>query len=202
MKFRTLLFLLLLVLTASTAHANAFGVNPFGFKMGLSRDEVKNLEGVVVDTSWTTRTKQVLLLSKVPVPDDRFVKFVLYFTEKRGLFTFHAISKDIPAGTGGSNLMPKYFELREELNEAYNGYTISHYVDNVAAWEPEDDWALKVIQRSGRDDFRAFLTNFRPKRYDRSEEVTGVELSISLGTPAQIMVIVDYLNYYDAVRGR
>ena len=208
MKYCKLLLLSVavsLVVTVSVVHANPFGANPFGFKMGLSQDDVRNLKGVVVDSAWTesrNKVNQVLMLSKVPVPDERFVRFVLYFTEKEGLYTFHAISDTIAVGTGGSNLMPKYIELREELNKAYNGYTIAHYIENVPAWEPAGDWVLKVLRRSGRDDFRAFLSTWRPSRNKRSEEVGTVELSISLGNPAQILMIVDYHNYFDAVYRR
>ena len=205
MKFRTLLTAVLLLLTANV-HAQTFGDTPFGFKMGMSLAEAKALEGVVVDTMMEREDrrskKKILALSSAPVKDDRFGRWELFFTEKHGLYKFHAISKKTPVGTGGQGVMPKYVAIREDLTKAYNGYTRSAYVEGVGAWETAGDWLLSVATKSQRGDGRAFISHFRPGFYKKSETLEQVEISLILQDPAVMLLIFDFHNSFAATYGR
>ena len=209
MNNQILLASLLLIVMASTVHANPFGENPFGFRMGMTQDDVRNLEGVVVDSAWTWRNIKILTLSKVPVPDARFGTFNLYFTEKHGLYTLQAKSNLIRVGTGGQDIMPKYVALREELATIYdkytrNGYTRSAYVDGVASWETGIKWASEVRNRSGRHDSQAFISSWRLGlgHEKKSEQLSTVELSIRMLDPANFMLTFGFRNMHDAARNR
>ena len=179
MKYRILLLSVLVVLAANV-HAETFGDTPFGFKMGMSQAEAKALKGVVVDTTMERGNKKILVLSSASVKDGRFGRWELFFTEKHGLYKFHAISVKTPVGKGGTGVMPKYVEIREDLSNAYNGYTRSAYVEGVGAWETAGDWLLSVATKSRRQDGRAFISHFRPGHYKESETLEQVELSLIL----------------------
>ena len=201
MLYRTLLASALLFVMASVIHADPFGDNPFGFKMGMTQDDVRNLEGVVVDSALIWNKKPMLILSKVPVPDARFVSFDLYFTEKHGLYKFLARSDTIRIGTGGGNIMPKYVELRKDLTKAYGTYTRSAYVEGVNAWEDAANWLSIVGKRSGRHDGRAFISGWRPGYWKKSKQLRDVELSIYLTDPSNFLLMVDFHNAFDAQSG-
>ena len=182
----------------SAIHANPFEEDPFGFKMGMTQDEVRNLEGVVVDTVRAWSDKEILTLSKVPQPHPRFVEYYLYFAKKHGLYSISASSDTIRIGMGGQNIMPKYVELREELTKAYNGYTVSAYVEGVGTWETPGNWMVQVANKSGRPDGRAFLSEWRPIYYKKSKQLSTVELSIRLAEPATFLLILDFSNSFAA----
>ena len=74
MKFRNLLTVAFLMLTVNI-QADPLGENPFGFKMGMSEEEIKALEGVTVDTSRAWKKDRLVILSKVPHPHPLFVNY-------------------------------------------------------------------------------------------------------------------------------
>ncbi len=204
MKFRNLLTVAFLMLTVNI-QASPLGENPFGFKMGITQDDVRNLEGVVVDSAWVSGKTKVLTLSKVPVPDARFVTFNLYFTEKHGLYTLQAMSNFLRVGTGGQDIMPKYVALREELAKIYDkytkyGFTKSAYVDGIATWETGIEWALQVRKGSGRHDGHAFVSNWLLGLggQKQSEQLSIVGLSIRVWDPANLVLTFGFRNMHDA----
>ena len=196
MLYRTLLTLALLFLAANI-HADPLGENPFGFKMGMSLEEVKALEGVTVDTSRAWYNHKLAILSKVPYPHPLFVTHHLYFSKKHGLYRINAWSGDIEIGKGGQNIMPKYVELREELVKRYEGYTRSAYIDGGASWEMPEDWIIRVL-KNNRGNRQAFISKWSPARFKRSEQVGHIELLIHLNKPANFLLTFDFTNWFQA----
>ena len=199
MNFRNLLTAALLML-AVNVQADPLGENPFGFKMGMSLEEVKALEGVAVDTTQTWYKNRLAVLSKVPDPHPLFVTYQLYISEKHGLYRINAWSSNIEIGKGGQNIMPKYIELREELEKRYNGYRRSAYVEGGATWEPPSDWLMRVLKNNPRKDRVAFISEWSPTHYKRSEQLGNVELSIYLNKPANFMITFHFTNSFQANR--
>ena len=197
MKFRNLLTAALLLL-AVNVQADSLGENPFGFKMGMSEEEVKALEGVTVDSSRAWYNHRLAILSKVPHPHPLFATYHLYFSKKHGLFRINAWSGDIEIGKGGQNIMPKYIELREELVKRYNGYTRSAYIEGGAAWEMPSDWLIRVLKNNPRKDRQAFISEWSPAHSKRSEQLGHIELLIYLNKPANFLLTYDFTNWFQA----
>lgn len=199
MTFRNLLTVAFLMLTVNI-QASPLGENPFGFKMGMSEEEIKAMEGVTVDTSraWDSNIRLVEL-SKVPYPHPPFVNnFDLYISKKHGLFEIIAWSSYIEIGQGGQNIMSKYVEIREQLAKRYKGYTRSAYIDGGGAWETPTDWMARVLKNNPRKDYQIFFSDWSPYRTERSEQIGHIGLSIYVSNPAILGLTFSFTNSFQA----
>ena len=94
--------------------------------------------------------------------------------------------------------MPKYIELREELVKRYNGYTRSAYIEGGAAWEMPSDWLIRVLKNTPRKDRQAFISEWSPAHFKRSEQLGHIELLIYLNKPANFLLTYDFTNWFQA----
>ena len=205
MKFCNLLTVAFLMLTVNI-QADPLGENPFGFKMGMSEEEIKAMEGVTVDTSQAWRMGKhdvrLLILSKVPEPHPLFDNnFQLYISKKHGLFTILAWSSKIEIGQGGQNIMSKYVEIREQLVKRYKGFRRSAYIDGGATWETPADWRTRVLKNNPRRDSQVFFSEWSPYRAKRSEQISHIDLSILVGHPAIFGLTIRFTNSFQATWG-
>ena len=205
MKFRNLLTVAFLMLTVNI-QADPLGENPFGFKMGMSEEEIKAMEGVTVDTSMARRMGKhnagLVRLSKAPHPYPPFVHFDLYISKKHGLFKIIAWSSKIEIGQGGQNIMSKYVEIREELAKRYNGFLRAAYIEGGATWETPNDWLTRVQKKGiARRDMRVFFSEWSPRRFKRSEQIVHIDLSIYVNYPVSFCLTFEFTNTFQAMWG-
>ena len=201
MLYRVLTVWALLFALASTANAKPFGDHPFGFKEAMTYEEVKALKGIVIKKDYVWNKKNVLELSKVPEQHPLFINYQLYFTKEQGLYAITVYSDTIRIGKGGSNVMPKFIEVRDEISESYGlNFLRANYVDGGAAWEPPVDWLRRVSQniRNSRNFMDAFITYWKGTLNTLPEGVNFVELRISLtGDPLYIVGEIHFNNKWD-----
>ena len=207
MKFRNLLTVAFLMLTVNI-QADPLGENPFGFKMGMSEEEIKAMEGVTVDTSRTWRmgkhNVRLVILSKAPHPHPPFDNnFHLYISKKHGLFKILAWSSKIEIGQGGQNIMSKYVEIREQLVKRYKGFRRSAYIEGGASWETPTDWTTRVLKKNPRKDLQVFFSEWSPYRAERSEQIGSIDLSIFVNSPvnSNFCLTFGFTNSFQAMWG-
>ena len=206
MTFRNLLTVAFLMLTVNI-QASPLGENPFGFKMGMSEEEIKALEGVTVDTikTWPIRSGRnvrLVKLSKVPHPHPPFVNhFDLYISKKHGLFQIIAWSSKIEIGQGGQNIMSKYVAFREQLVKRYKRDRRSAYIEGGATWETPTDWIRRVLKNNPRRDVQVFFSEWSPIRSKRSEQIGHIDLSIFVSNPAMLGLTFRFANSFQAMWG-
>ena len=202
MLSRTLLASALLFALTSTANAKPFGDHPFGFKEAMTYEEVKALEGIVITKDYIWDRKNVLELSKVPEQHPLFINYQLYFTEKQGLYAIVVYSDTIRIGKGGSNVMPAFISVRDEIAEHYGrNFYKSNYVEGGAAWETPTDWLARIHQklRYKRNYSNAFVTSWQSGQLNTMPDgMSYLELRISLtGDPLYIVGQVEFHNKRD-----
>ena len=206
MKFCNLLTVAFLMLTVNI-QADPIGENPFGFKMGMSEEEIKAMEGVTVDTSMAWRMGKhdvrLVMLSKAPHPHPPFVNnFHLYISKKHGLFKITAWSSETEIGQGGQNIMSKYVEIRGQLTKRYNGFLRAAYIEGGATWETPNDWLTRVQKKGiARGDMRVFFSEWSPRRFKRSEQIVHIELSIYVNYPVSFRLTFEFTNTFQAMWG-
>ena len=191
MLHRILIALTMLFVAIGNIHANPFGEYPFGFQKRMSEAEAKALEGTVVDSSYEWYGRRIVTFSKVPVSHDQLASYSynLYFNDDK-LTTIIVTSDTIRIGVGGQNIMPKFIKLRDELGKHYNGYTKSCYPDGINPYETPLNWIHSVLKQTRSPHGLAFVTTYRPGFYLKHKQVREVELSIDMGDPATIRLVI------------
>ena len=200
---RFLLLSTLLFVLASTTWANPFGDYPFGFKEGMAYEEVKAIKELGITKDYIWNKKRILELSNPPARHPLFINYQLYFTEKTGLYVITAYSDTIRIGKGGSIVMPKFIEVRDEIAGSYGlNFQRVNYVDGGAAWETPIDWLRRVTQsirrRNTVNSSDAFMTAWKGGLVTLPEGVNYVGLRISLtGDPLYIVATIHFDNRWD-----
>ena len=174
---------------------------PFGLRMGMTVEEIKAIEGVEIDSITVFRNgKSFLTISKAPSLSPDFKEYILSVSPKHGLYVLVAYSDYIPAGNGGSNIMPKYMQIREKISSVYNGYTRrKNYITSGPAWESGEDWVDRISRSIGYEG-NPFETIWSPGAVGRSKTVSDVNLHISATIPPRIAVVVEFRNFWTAAR--
>ena len=173
LRQHALALLILVSMMVASVHAG-----PFGFKMGMSLEEAKALEGVVVTRKFSSDHRETIEITK-PIEV--------------------AYSDRMDVGNGGEKIMKEYQVLRDQLHEMYKmGGVRKEGFFTSNSWESPEEWTQRFIYLSS-----AFITTWKdmsalggkPFKDDVQQVTLSVLASFGKG---RFQLQIDFKNSFSA----
>jgi hypothetical protein len=117
---------------------------PFGFRSGMSKEEVLSLvppECVLKDEG------DSLQLSTAPKPHDDFQIYVVSVSPSTGLCQVVGLSKDITTNVYGEAIKDKFSELKAALSKRYgNPANTYDFLREGSIWTEAREWTMALLK--------------------------------------------------------
>lgn len=115
---------------------------PFGFKQGLTRDEIESMIGEA--STLVPGSKNTYVLNTVPKSHSAFENYVAVIGDISGLCAVRGIGKDITTSRHGIQLKTSFNELEATLSELYGSSEKSDFLMPGSIWEEPEDWMMGI----------------------------------------------------------
>lgn len=117
---------------------------PFGFKQGLTRDEVESMAGE--SSTLLPGSKNAYLLNTAPKPHGAFEKYVAVIGDVSGLCVVRGIGKDITSSRHGIQLKTSFNEMDATLSELYGSSEKTDRLLPGSIWKEPEDWMMGLVK--------------------------------------------------------
>ncbi|MGE5570922.1 MAG: hypothetical protein ACM3S5_17955 [Rhodospirillales bacterium] len=168
------------------AHAQATSTSqgPFGFRPGMTRDEVIRLVGTGVVEK--TEDPDDLLLKTAPRPHSSFENYLLTFSRDRGLVWLKAIGRNIRTSSYGNELQVEFRAVREAISGNYGEAKTYDFLRAGSIWDEPRDWMMGLLRKE------RILTAYWLDRSRLSNHVQGIRLEAKALSTGQGYLVLTY----------
>jgi len=166
---------------------------PFGFAMGMTRDDVEKLAGPLKDAP--NSAQGLIMVSRAPKPNESFRSFSLLIGEKAGLCKIVAIGQNVDTSPQGTELNHEFDRQKAQLKALYGK---SHDYDLLSAGsilKEHQQWMQALLKRE-----RSLFSVWNAKEGSTlKNSVNGVLLQARAATTSTGYMVLSYEldNYSD-----
>jgi len=162
---------------------------PFGFRQGLTRDEVEAMVGSSI--SLFDGSSNVYLVPRAPKPHSAFENYALVIGEVPGLCQVRGVGKDISTSRHGIQVKSAFNEMEATLSELYGP---SEKLDTLlpgSIWREPEDWMMGLAKEE-----RFLMAQWPRKKGEalmgRDSDLRGVALVVRAKSGDTGYLVLEY----------
>jgi hypothetical protein len=191
--------LLALILTLSSV----FAQGPFGFRAGMTRDQILNLVGKGAVVAADTKD-DALALNTAPKPHSAFEEYVLTIAPQGGLVRVTAVGKNISTSVYGAELHSQFVDIRDAIAATYGTPKTYDYLKSGSIWNEQRDFMMGLLKKERA--LSAYWTGDHPP-HDTGAGVSsigidGIALSTGVGFIRLVYEFVGWTQYNESVTSK
>jgi len=177
-----ILLIFIPILLSAVAHAQPVNDRPFGFRLGMTLDEVKRFSTVVQLRDYYYKVSSPL------IPNANFTSYAVTITPKAGLCSISAVGNIIISNNFGDKIKMKFIELDNILTQKYGFRESFNYVDNESTLGEDKYFSIGLFKKERH------VTSHWLRDFDSTlpENIEEIELAIAGNSLSTASITLQY----------